>query len=107
MAGEDHEALEATDKKQMVKHLDLNSLTANKMNGGGANKCSRRHKHGVFGDSEEDEMTQMSCGMNIRETFREVDSQNYHLKTQFNATQCHNNKMDTLQSLIRDIGEDS
>jgi len=25
-------------------------------------------------DSEEDEMTQMSCGMNLRDTFRDVES---------------------------------
>lgn len=55
-----------TDRNRVVKHLKLNSLSLAKPDG----LSSRRY---IQNDSEE-EMTQMSCGMNLRETFREGES---------------------------------
>jgi len=65
------ENLEATDRKKVVKHLNLNSLTMSKNNT--AKGIYKMHNN----DSEEEEMTQMSCGMNLRETFQEVSESNH------------------------------
>ena len=56
--------IEATDRKKVVKHLDLSSLKT-----GQPDLKSRQIDVG-----SEEELTQMSCGMNIRDTFRDVDS---------------------------------
>lgn len=61
-----NEDIAATDRKKVVKHLKLNSLTMTK---------PELHQKAYQNlDSEEDEMTQMSCGMNLRDTFRDVES---------------------------------
>ena len=61
--------------------MNLNSLTMTKPDIRYA-AVNYRGNH----DSEEDEMTQMSCGMNLRETFKVDDSAVNGMQT-LNATQ--------------------
>ncbi len=58
---------EATDRKKIIKHLKLNALTSAKV-------PETKRYAAVNQYSEEDEMTLMSCGMNIKDTFRGTES---------------------------------